>query len=176
MKTKRIARLGIFMAALMTAMLVEGLFPPPPLPIPVKWGLSNVVIMQSLLFFGPVDAAVLVAVRSLYGLAVRGPLAALLSFGGGIVSLLVMALGDRLSEHRISLVAVSSLGGICHNLTQWLIYVFVFSLLPARSFLYLGPPLMLLGLIAGIVTGIIAKYVRIPLWSSYKQKSATGDK
>ena len=87
----RIAADALFAALGLITFLIESLFPP--LFIPgAKMGLSNIFSLSALVLYGPVDAFVVVAVRTLLGSLFAGNISALLySFTGGMAAMLVSA-------------------------------------------------------------------------------------
>ena len=60
-----------------------------------KLGLANIVVMYALFFMGPKQALVLDLLKALFVFLVSGWTAGFLSLCGGLLSLLVMWLGER---------------------------------------------------------------------------------
>ena len=93
-----------------------------PKPIPwIKIGLANIVTLALLIGVGWRAAAAVHFLRILIGAVFRGGLFTpffLLSFSGGALSFLVMALAVRWAIPVLGVVGVSFLGALTHNFTQ----------------------------------------------------------
>jgi uncharacterized membrane protein len=83
---KRLTTLALLLALIFILVLLERMLPPLPLLPPQfgRLGLSNVIVMHGLFFMGKNEAALLLSLKSLFALLMRGPFAALLSFAGGM--------------------------------------------------------------------------------------------
>lgn len=153
----------IFAALLALAVVLhvlEGLFPPL-LPIPgAKLGLSNILVLFTMLFLGYKEGIFLALARSLLGSFIAGTLlapGALLSLSGGLVSALVVAVSLRFLRPPLGLVGVSILGALAHNVTQLFVAYLLF--IQIEGLLYYLPLMLVLGLGSGLVTGFIAVYL-----------------
>ncbi len=157
---KRLATLGVLCAMALISFMIEGLFPPLFLP-GAKMGISNIFSMLALFLLGPLDAIVVVAVRTVLGSMFSGGLSTLLySFSAGIVAVVVSAYLVQFAFPRVSVVAISVVSAVAHNLSQVLIFCLVSN---TPEMLYYAPWMALLGIVAGIVVGfavwlIIKKY------------------
>src|SRR5512133_804356 len=61
------------------------------IPVPgIKLGLANIVTLFALLRLGPVDALVILVIRSLIMGTISGPMTLLFSLGGGLLAMLTM--------------------------------------------------------------------------------------
>ncbi len=141
--------------------LIENLFPP--LFIPgAKLGLANAFSFTALVMFGPVDAFVVVAVRTLLGAVFAGNISAVMySFTGGIVAMAVSSVLLYAVHPKISLIAVSVASAAAHNATQNAVFVLVSG--TALAFSY-APYLLLIGAISGALVGIAINllFKRVP--------------
>ncbi|MEG0914657.1 MAG: Gx transporter family protein, partial [Christensenellaceae bacterium] len=123
-----------------------------------KLGLANVVSIFALYHLGFSYASLICVVRSVLTAVLSGNLTMLLfSLGGGLASILVM----YLVMNRISLIKVSVLGGITHNILQVLAAMLVTQ--TPQTAVYL-PVLVVTGAIGGFLMGVICKLVfgRVP--------------
>lgn len=140
--------------------VLEGLFPPL-VPVPgAKLGLSNILVLFTMLFLGYGEGILLAVARSLLGSFIAGTLlapGALLSLSGGLVSALVVAVSLRSLRPPLGFVGVSILGAIAHNVTQLGVAYFLF--IQTKGLFYYLPFLLLLGLMSGLVSGLIAVYL-----------------
>ena len=89
---KKIAVLAMLTGLSLIAFIIESLFPP--LVIPgAKMGIANVFSFAALVMYSPVEAFIIVAVRTVLGAIYAGNFSAVLySFTGGMVSMAVSSL------------------------------------------------------------------------------------
>lgn len=141
--------------------LIENLFPP--LFIPgAKLGLANAFSFTALVMFGPIDAFVVVAVRTLLGAVFAGNISAVMySFTGGIVAMAVSSILLYAVHPKISLIAVSVVSAAAHNATQNAVFVLVSATPLAFSY---APYLLLIGALSGALVGIALNllFKRVP--------------
>lgn len=139
---------------------VESLFPIN-LGIPgVKLGLANLVVIVSLYLFGIREAAVISFIRIvLSGITFGSPAAMVYSLAGGVLSLLIMVIAKK--TNKFSTMGVSVAGGVFHNVGQIIVAMIV---LETQSLIYYLPVLIISGLVAGVVIGILAAEIikRLP--------------
>lgn len=140
--------------------VLEGLLPPL-LPVPgAKLGLSNILVLFTMLFLGYQDGILLAIARSVLGSFISGTTfapGAVLSLSGGLLSAVVVALGLRYLHPPLGLAGISILGAITHNVTQLFVAYWLF--IQIGGLLYYLPLLLFLGLSSGLVTGLIAVYL-----------------
>jgi heptaprenyl diphosphate synthase len=155
---KKIAVRDITMIALMLSMifalsLVEQLLPP--LPMHMRFGLSNTVTMYALFFVGWRSAFLLAAMKSLFVLLMRGPIAGMLSLSGGVTSLLVIAL-LAFAYRNASYFLLSIAGAVTHNIVQ----IVAASWLVSTNLLLVYLPIMTgAGVMAGSLTAVLLRVV-----------------
>lgn len=157
-KSVFIARTGLLIAVAFILSYIESLLPAFTGIPGVKAGLSNIVSMVALYLFGPLEAIVVVPVRIiLSGLTFSGLYSMIYSLAGAALSLSVMILLSR--SRRFSVLAVSTVGGVLHNIGQLAIATFVVG----DAILYYLPILIISGTIAGAIVGlasaILCKYL-----------------
>ena len=147
---KKIATLAIFTALSLIMFIIENQFPP--LFIPgAKMGLANIFSFVALIMYSPVEAFVIVAVRTGLGAVYAGNVSALLySFTGGVVSMAVSSVLMYTVYPRISIMSVSVLAAVAHNITQNIVFVII-----SGTALTLGymPYLVLIGVLSGAIVG-----------------------
>lgn len=126
----------------------------------VKIGLANLVTLAALYLLDTRDAFWISLVRIVLTGFTFGNLSMMLySLGGGMFSLLVMALCKKYTG--LSVTGVSVAGGVTHNLGQLLVAMAV---VKNTNLLYYFPMLLLAGTAAGTVIGILGGLVlrRLP--------------
>ncbi|MFT3984099.1 MAG: Gx transporter family protein [Lachnospiraceae bacterium] len=152
---KRIAYLGLFAGMAILFGYIEMLIPFH-FGIPgMKLGLSNIVTVFVLYLCGPGAAAAIMLVRIFTaGFLFGNAYGILYSLAGGILSLAGMGLLKKCK--RISMVGVSILGGVLHNMGQLLAAAFV---VKALRIVYYAPVLIIAGTLTGFLIGVAANLV-----------------
>ena len=155
MKTKRIVVLGLLVALAFVFSYLESLVPIS-IGIPgAKLGLANLVILVALYTLGARDAFLLSVIRIvLVGFTFTNVASMLYSLAGGVLSFAVMYLAKKIKS--LSMVGVSVLGGIAHNIGQILVAMWV---VETVSLVYYLPILMIVGIVAGVVIGLLSAMV-----------------
>lgn len=155
-KTEKIAKLGLLTALALIASYIECLIPLP-IGIPgVKLGLANMVTVWALYTLKPEEALAVNIMRIFLAGFLFGNLSMILySLAGAALSFACMYLAKK--SNLFSVVGVSIIGGITHNLGQLIVAVLV---LETVSLIYYGPILLLSGLVTGFLIGIITEEVR----------------
>jgi heptaprenyl diphosphate synthase len=149
--TKKVAYGGVFLALALVASYIETLIPIN-LGIPgVKIGLANGVIMV-LLYLASLKQtyAISIARILLSGFLFGNLVMILYSMAGGMLSLTVMAILKKIGG--FSPVGVSVAGGVSHNVGQLIVAMFV---LETGKLVYYFPVLLVSGVVAGVLIGII---------------------
>ncbi|CUH92564.1 Gx transporter family protein [Herbinix luporum] len=155
MNSRKIASYGLFIALAFIFSYIESLIPMPFALPGMKLGLANLVIIVALYGIGVKEAFVLSMVRILLvGFTFRDPSTLIFSFAGGILSWLLMTVSVKFK--LFSMVGVSILGGIAHNIGQ-IIVAMIYVNNP--SLIYYLPLLMISGLVSGALIGILAALV-----------------
>lgn len=149
---KKAAYMGMMVALAFVFSYLESLVPIN-FGIPgIKLGLANLVAIVALYTMGIKEACTLSLIRIiLTGFTFGNPASMLYSLAGGILSLLVMILAQKIKIFSVT--GVSVLGGVFHNTGQILVAALVVE--NERLFYYL-PMLMISGTIAGTLIGILA--------------------
>ncbi|MEA4815262.1 MAG: Gx transporter family protein [Lachnospiraceae bacterium] len=150
---KKTVYYGIFTALALLMGYVESLVPVP-FPVPgIKLGLTNAVIVTAMYFFGEKEAFFISLIRvMLSGILFAGFGGFLYSFAGALTSFFVMAVFKKLNIFGIT--GISVLGGVSHNAAQIAVASVVVN--NVRLFYYL-PPLMVSGVVTGVVIGTVSK-------------------
>lgn len=152
MKTNKIAFLGLLVALAFVLSYIEFLLPLN-IGIPgAKVGLANLVVMVALYTLGTKNAFILSVVRVvLVGLTFGNLAMMMYSLAGAGLSFLAMVIAKK--TKLLSITGVSVLGGVCHNLGQIIVAMFV---LETASLVYYLPFLIVIGTISGVVIGILS--------------------
>ena len=165
MSTKKIVLLSALMALGIVLNAMENLFLPwSILPIPgARIGLANIVFLMILILENLKTALILSIVRILILGTLTGILATPvfpLSIGGAVLSLLLMKTTRLVLGDKLSLIGLSIIGAIGHNLGQLLVLTMLPGLFPGLSALYiLLPGLLLMAIPAGMITGWVVERI-----------------
>ncbi len=155
MKSRKVASYGLFIALAFIFSYVEHLIPMPFALPGMKLGLANLVIIIAIYGIGLKEAFVLSMVRILLvGFAFRDPSTLLFSFAGGILSWVLMAVFKK--SKLFSMVGVSIIGGIAHNVGQIIVAILY---VKNTSLIYYLPLLMISGVVSGTLIGILGGLV-----------------
>jgi heptaprenyl diphosphate synthase len=165
LNTKRIVTIAMFVALATVISIVERSIVIPGVHPAVKLGLANIVTLLSILVLGYKDAFLVVVVRCILAALVGGnPVSFLFSITGGVLSALVMSVMWRYLSKYISIINISVIGAICHNIGQ----LFVAGILAQDFHIYiLLPVLMVSAVITGYNVGLLTKHVYKSLQDRY---------
>lgn len=157
MKAKKIVFLSLLTSMALAISLLEQAIPLPFIAPGAKLGLSNIVILLSLLLYGQLEGITVSLLKSFLLLLVTGSVTSFwYSAAGAFLSSLIMGLALKFLYPRLSLIGISEIGAFSHNLAQ----VFVASLVIGNFsvFIYL-PILTLLSLVTGYFVGLAVKLI-----------------
>ena len=154
-RTKKTAFLGVLTAAALLLSYVESLFVLAPGIPGIKLGLANLAVVLCLYRYGWKEAAFLNLVRILLASLLFGSFFTMIySLVGAVLSFVMMLAGKKLGI--FSIVGVSVLGGVFHNMGQLLVAV---ALLGTAWAGWYVPWLLISGCVTGIFIGVCAKAV-----------------
>ncbi len=156
--TKKMVLLALLIAMASVLHVVESWIPVP-LPVPgIKLGLANIVSLIVIVIFGWRDAIYVAILRvllaSLFGGIFLGPAFAM-SISGAIGSTAVMAYVYDSWYPKISLIGISIIGAVIHNMVQITVAALLVS---SANLLWYLPYLILFALPTGLATGITTIY------------------
>ena len=155
MKTRKIAFLGILTAVAMIFSFIESQIPSFVAIPGIKMGLANIAVIVVLYKMGWKEAVFVNIIRVLLTTFLFGSVMTLAySAAGATLSLLVMILLKKCKWASTILVSVA--GGICHNIGQILVAVFVTE---TAELVYYLPILLISGTITGVLIGLIGGLV-----------------
>ena len=124
------------------------------LPLGVRLGLSNIVIMTTLLFINAPTAVIITILKSIFVLLTRGVTAGIMSLSGGLAAFLITWL--LFKKTKSSFIMVSVIGAIVHIIGQ----LCIASALTGSFYTFFYAPLLFItAIVSGICTGIVLKIV-----------------
>lgn len=154
---KRAVMISMFAAVAVVLGIVESLIPIT-ISIPgAKLGLGNIMVITCLIFFTGKDAWMLIILKTILTSFILGTFSTFIfSFFGATLSFLVMFAMLRLGKNQFSLIGVSVIGGITHNIGQLLAASLV---LGTTGIFYYLPVLLITGVVTGIFVGMASRYL-----------------
>ena len=152
MKSSKVAFLGMFTAFAMILSYIESQIPVFVAVPGIKLGLPNIAIIVILYKMGWKEAATVSLIRVILSSVLFGTgMTLLYSLVGGALSLTAMILLKNIKA--ITSVTVSVIGGICHNIGQISVAIFLTN---TDELIFYLPFLLISGTIAGVVIGLIS--------------------
>lgn len=152
MKVKTLTKMALLAAAALILGWLDSLIPLVPGVPGIKLGLSNLPLLYAVFYLSPWSTAVLMLVKvGLSSLLFGNAVGALYSIAGGVLSVAVMLLLKRIRS--ISVIPVSTFGGILHMIGQIAVGML---LLGVRPMLAYAPWLLVSGLLTGALLGVAA--------------------
>ena len=157
--------MGVLLAGILVAGLIERMIPLDFLVPGIRLGLSNVVILTALYILRTRLVFVLTILKCVLLAAVAGGMSSFFyGLSGSILSFTVMALLLRIPGDRIGSVGVSVCGAVAHITGQLLMACLILS---TADILMLAPPLVVLSAVTGVLVGVsvhqLRKHLRGPL-------------
>lgn len=144
--------------SLLTAVAIAINYFDPPLPfLPgAKLGLSQISTMLCLEMYGGLAAVALVVLRVLATGVIKGNLmtiTSVLSLGGSLAAVVVMVLVQKTFGRHVGLPTVSTFGGLCNNISQYLLLLITHTV---GTLWYYLPVLVVAGAAAGYLIGLVS--------------------
>jgi len=120
-----------------------------------KLGLCNIVSIINIFMFGGVNAIGISFVRSLLGgLISGGAISTVYSVTGAVFSTIAMSAAKRFLYPGLSIIGISVIGAVVHNIVQIIIAVLFYRSIYLFSYV---PILLVLATVSGCITGLAAQ-------------------
>lgn len=150
----------IYIALLVSMSLVlhmfENMIPVPFITPGAKLGLANIITVIALYTLSDREAFLVLFLRILLSVMFGGSLSRLLySLTGGVLSYLMMVLTKRLFKNKVSIIGVSCVGAVFHNVGQLLASSFIVQTMSVMLYL---PVMSIAGIGTGIFVGITGEF------------------
>ncbi len=156
-RLQKILYISLLVALGLALSIIESFMPIPFIAPGAKLGLSNIVVLVTLVFFGFKEGITVGILKSLVFTLVTGSVSSLFySLFGSIFSCITMFIVFKYFSKIFSLIGVSIFGALTHNIAQ----VFVASIIMNnfRVFSYL-PVLFLVSLFTGYFVGLSSIFI-----------------
>lgn len=153
--TRILVFISVLVAQGMILSFIESMLPIPFFVPGAKLGLANIITLTAIYMLTFKQATAVVLLRVILTAATFGSLSTFLySFAGGVFSLLIMAAVLKVFRNDISLIGVSVLGAVAHNMGQLMVATFMIHNILMLSYL---PLLLIAAVPTGIFVGIVAR-------------------
>jgi len=154
---KRTVMIAMFAAVSVVLGIVES-FIPITISIPgAKLGLGNIMVLTCLVFFKGKDAWMLILIKTILTSFILGTFSTFIfSFFGATLSFMIMYAMLRLGKDQFSLIGISIIGGITHNIGQLVAAALV---LGTTGIFYYMPVLLVTGVVTGVFVGMATRYL-----------------
>ena len=164
-KTLKLTNMAMIFRLAMVLSFVESMIMPLfALPPGVKLGLSNIAVMYALVYMGFVPAFQLALLKGLFAFLTRGAIAGMLSGLGGVFSITIMFILQKILGDKVNYYTLSVFGALFHNVGQMTGAAFIFG---TAFTLYYLPVLAVSAVIMGVVTGAVLTAV-LPALARFK--------
>lgn len=162
---KRMIFLSLLVSIGLALSLFESMMPLPFIAPGAKLGLSNMVILITLVVFGFKEALTVGILKSIIFTLATGSVTSLFySLSGSVLSCILMFIINHRFSNIFSLIGVSIFGAVVHNFGQVLVASMMMNNI--RIFSYL-PILLLTSLFTGYFVGLTSKFAVKNLKSSF---------
>ncbi|PKM68866.1 MAG: heptaprenyl diphosphate synthase [Firmicutes bacterium HGW-Firmicutes-2] len=153
---RRMIILGLLIAIALVLSYFER-FIPLSFAVPgIKLGLANVVTLLAINLYRPKDVYFLVVLRVILASIFIGSMMSLwYSMAGGLLSATGMLVMSSFPKDKVSIVGISVVGAICHNIGQ----IIIVSIITGSAYVAMTyfPILVVAAIVAGIFIGYVAK-------------------
>lgn len=164
-KLNKLIFLSVLVSVGLALSLLESAIPLPIAFPGAKLGLSNMVVLVTLIVFGFKDGLTVAMLKSIVLMLATGSVSSFIySFSGAVLSCIAMYIGYRYFSKVFSLIGVSILGAVAHNFAQVTVASLILNNM--RIYTYL-PFLMLMSLFSGYFVGLTSKYIIKNLKTSF---------
>lgn len=156
-RTNKIIFLSLLVSIGLALSVLESAIPLPIIVPGAKLGLSNMVILVTLVIFGFKEALVVGILKSIVLVLVTGSISSFFySLSGSIFSCIAMFIVYKYLMNIFSLVGVSIFGAVAHNVAQVSVATIMMNNLRIYSYL---PILLLTSLFTGYFVGYSSIYI-----------------
>lgn len=158
--TLRLTQNALLCACAVVLSIFESFIPDMPFIVPgMKPGLANIVTMAAIEGFGFSSSLYVTIAKSVFVLITRGFTAFLMSFSGGLASMLVMYLLLKSKYFSFGCIGSAVAGAFTHNMAQ----LAAASIITGTLIFSYTPVISLISLAAGSITGTAVYFILPPV-------------
>ncbi|MCY6355230.1 Gx transporter family protein [Clostridium sp. ZS2-4] len=156
-KTQKLTFISLFVAQGLVLYMVERMIPVPFITPGAKLGLTNIIAVLALYMFDFKDIFLIIVLRIILSTLLGGGLSSFLySIAGGILSFLAMYSVKKLGKDEVSIIGISIIGAVFHNIGQIIVAALVIENVMIVTYL---PVLIAAALGTGFFVGLTSKYL-----------------
>ena len=160
-KNHRLVFISLLVAQALVLNIFERMIPVPFITPGAKLGLANIITVVAIYMLTLKEATLIVVVRVVLATFLGGNLSGFFySISGGLLSLIAMYIVVKFGKDAVSIIGVSIIGAVFHNIGQIIIAAAVIQNLKIAAYL---PVLFIAGIGTGIFVGITAKQLIVYL-------------
>ena len=168
-KTRKMVFIALLVAQALVLHIFERMIPVPFIAPGAKLGLANIITVVAIYMLTFKYALAIVVLRVILATLLGGTLSGFFySISGGILSLLAMFICKKFGKSEISILGISIIGAVFHNIGQIIIAAVVIENLKMVAYL---PMLLVAGIGTGIFVGLTAKQLIVYLKRSNFRES-----
>ena len=156
-RTKKLVFIALLVAQALVLHVIESTIPVN-FGIPgAKLGLANIITLTALYFFSFKEVLSIVVLKTIMTMLVGGSVSGFLySLAGGLLSFAVMYSMHRFLRPRVSIIGISVMGAVSHNIGQLLMAALIIQNIKIIFYL---PLLIVAAVGTGIFVGLASKYM-----------------
>ncbi|MBF4694787.1 Gx transporter family protein [Fusibacter ferrireducens] len=153
--TRKLVLISVLVAQGMVLGYIEKMLPIPFIVPGAKLGLANIITLTAIYFLNFKESSAVVLLRVFLTAATFGSLSSFLySLSGGVLSLIAMAGLLKVFKDELSLISISIIGSISHNMGQLIVAAIIIHNVLILTYL---PFLLIIAIPTGIFVGIVAR-------------------
>lgn len=156
-KARKLTLISLLVAQGLVLHIFERMLPVPFITPGAKLGLTNIITLIALYIFDFKDVFIVIMLRIILATLLGGGLSSFLySVAGGILSFLAMYIMKNIGKDNVSIIGISIIGAVFHNIGQVIIAAIVVENVMIATYL---PILIIAAIGTGFFTGLTAKYL-----------------
>lgn len=157
MKTRRMTLISLLVAQGLVLHVVEGMLPIPFIAPGARLGLTNIITLMALYILDFNEVLLVVVLRVLLATLIAGNMSSFMySIVGGILSFLSMYILKKIGKENVSIIGVSVIGAIFHNIGQVIVAGLIINNAMIISYL---PILLIAAIGTGVFIGVTGKFL-----------------
>lgn len=160
-RNHKLVFISLLVAQALVLNIFERMIPVPFITPGAKLGLANIITVVAIYMLTLKETTLIVVLRVVLATFLGGTLSSFFySMSGGLLSMLAMYLVKVIGRDKVSIIGVSIIGAVFHNIGQVLIAAIIIQNLKIAGYL---PVLLVAGVGTGIFVGVTAKQLMVYL-------------
>jgi heptaprenyl diphosphate synthase len=160
-RNRKMVFIALLVAQAIVLNIIERMIPVPFITPGAKLGLANIITVVAIYMLTLKDTFAIVVLRVIMASLLVGNMTGFFySLSGGVLSLLAMYIAYKIGRNGISIIGISIIGAVFHNIGQVIIAAIVIQNIKITTYL---PVLLIAGIGTGIFVGLTAKQLIVYL-------------